>query len=278
MTYSLRLLHDRKMSLRIGIGAGSISSLVEEKLRHVEILLLTGYDGQFGKSHLCNLMSGHTHHLPFTLSYLAHHTVCIVARNIQEGGLSRGLIVGNGALHHMTKIVELMREVFHLLPTLLACPCMRMGGIHCACCVKVSVLFLRRLYNGEYRVHICLCRNSALPTLLSLAVGHGDVQFEIRESLQKIGTALYGLIYICIVERETFHLHITRILTGQLLCSNLEITVTACLLALGKSQRYRHLTGGIQALTPKRAGHNLHLREGYGADGIVLCTDAKHTH
>ena len=53
-------------------------------------------------------MSGYYYLLTLSVTNLTAYAVCIFYGNIQELAASGGLIVGYGALHHVTQVVELM--------------------------------------------------------------------------------------------------------------------------------------------------------------------------
>ena len=106
-----------------------------------------------------------------------------------------------------------------------------------------------------------------------------DGKLEVGESLQKVGTAFDGLIDIGIVESKASDMHRVGIDTLQMLGSNLEVAITPRLLAFGESERHGHFAAGIETLTPKGVGRDLHTGERNGIDGIAttlgLCQHGK---
>ena len=270
MTDGLLLLHDGQMGLRILVAPRGVAALVEEVFGHVEILLLAGDDGELGERHLGNLVSGHALRLPLAAAYLADDAVGIGPCDVEEGPFARSLIVGDGALHHVAQVVELMRELLHLLPAVSAGPGVRMGGIHRARGVEIAVGLLGRFDDAEHGVHIVTGRHGALPALAALRVGHGDLQLQVGEGLQQIGAALDGLIDVGVVEGVAPHLHLVRVLAGELFGGYFEVAVASRLLAFGEGQRHGDVARRRESLPPKRGGRYLHLGEGHWGDGIVL--------
>ena len=273
VTYSLVLLYDGLVSLRILVGAGGVATLVEEELRLLEILGLTRHKVKFCQSHLGNLMTGHTHLLIGTFANLAANAVGVGTRDVEERGLARGLIVGDGTLDHMTEIVELVAQILDEVPTMFACPLVRMQGIHGARSVEIAIGFLGCLHDGDDTVHIDLSRDHVGAAMTI------DGELEVGESLQKVGTAFDGLIDIGIVEGKASDMHRVGIDTLQMLGGNLEVAVTSRLLAFGESERHGHLAAGVETLAPEGVGRDLHTGERNRVDGIAttlgLCQHGK---
>ena len=99
-------------------------------------------------------MAGHNAHLAGTVAYLAAHTVCVADGDIEECALAGGLIVSDGAFHHMPQIVELVTQVFLLHPTSVTCPGVRMLWVLSARGVEVAVRFLSFADDGDDGVQI----------------------------------------------------------------------------------------------------------------------------
>ena len=215
-------------------------------------------------------MSRHTLRLSLAAAYFADDAVGIGPCDVEEGLLSRSLIVGDGAFHHVAQVVELVREVLHLLPTVSTGPGVGMGGIHRARGVEIAVGLLGRFDDAEHGVHIVAGRYGALPALAALGVGHGDLQLQVGEGLQQIGAALDGLIDVGVVEGVAPHLHLVRVFAGELFGGYFEVAVASRLLAFGEGQRHGDVARRCESLPPKRGGSDLHLCEGHGSDGIVL--------
>ena len=270
VTDGLLLLHDGQMGLRILVAPRGVAAFVEEVFGHVEILLLAGDHGELGQRHLGNLVSGHTLHLSLAAAYLADDAVGIGPCDVEEGLLSRSLIVGDGTLHHVAQVVELMREVLHLLPSVGAGPGVGMGGIHRARGVEIAVGLLCSFDDAEHGVHIVTGPHGALPALAALRVGHGNLQLQVGEGLQQIGAALDGLIDVGVVEGVAPHLHLVRVLAGELFGGYFEVAVASGLFAFGEGQRHGDVARRRESLPPKRGGSDLHLCEGHGGNRVVL--------
>ena len=249
VTHRLVLFDHGLVGLAVGILARGQATTVEEVLGLVEIFTVTCHEVEFHESHLGNLMSGHTIHLPLPKSDLAADTVGIADGDVEEVALARGLIVGNGTFEHVAKVVELMAQHLDLLPALGAMPLVRVLGVHGPGGVEVTVGLLSALHNLEHRIDI----------------GHKTL---VGIGLQRITGTFDGLIDIGVVERETFHLDVFGVLACQLTRSNLEIAVTARLLTLRKSQGDGHLAAGLKALSPETVTH-LDLGKWHRRDGVT---------
>lgn len=104
---------------------------------------------------------------------------------------ARGLIVSHCSLYHMTQIIQLMAEIFLQRPPLVTSPLVGMLGIHRARSVQIAVGFTDGSHDIQHTVYI-MC------------------QFGIWICQQKIASALYGLIYIRVIEGITLeYIHIT---------------------------------------------------------------------
>ena len=187
VTNGLVLLDDGLMSLRVVVNDSGLSTIVEQELRFVEVLLLACYQIELGQCHLSNLMTGHHTGLSRIRAYLAADAVGIAAGNVEELRRPRCLPVSNGCFHHVAEVIKLVREVFLFHPTLAASPLMRVVRVLCASGIEIAVGFLCGSDDVEHRVYIGL----------QLLVGIG---------LQDIRCALDGLVGIGVVERITAHL------------------------------------------------------------------------
>ena len=63
---------------------GGLSTIVEQELCLVEVLLFAGGQIEFGQCHLCNLMAGHHTGLSGIRSNLAADAVGIAAGDVEE--------------------------------------------------------------------------------------------------------------------------------------------------------------------------------------------------
>ena len=184
MTYSLILFDDWLMSLGILMYDGGLATIIEEELSLIEIFLITCYQIEFSKGHLCNLMTRYYTSLTrIRANFLADH-IRITDGNIEELTASSSLIMGDGTFNHMAKVIELMTQVFFLTPTLIASPLMWFLWILGARGIEVPVRLLSRGNNIENRVDIC----------------H---EFLIRIGLQNIAGTLNGLVGIGIIESQS---------------------------------------------------------------------------
>lgn len=153
--------------------------------------------------------------------------------------------MGYRTLHHVSEVVELMAEVLHHLPTLRACPFVRMFRVHSARCVEIAVGFLSGSHNYEHTVYIVL-------------------QFLVGISLEKIACALDSLVDVGIVKSETTYVY--RI--ARMGCVD-EISVSSCLLAFTESEGYCHFATRLQALSPEIIG-DFHRGEGHRINRIAM--------
>ena len=193
---------------------GGLSTVVEQELSLVEVLLLACGQIELGQCHLCNLMARHHAGLSGVRTYLAADAVGIAAGNVEKLRGARCLPVGDSGFHHVTKVVELVREVFLLRPARAACPVVGLIGVLRACGVEVAVGFLCRGNDVEHGVYIGL----------QLLVGIG---------LKNVRGTLDGLVGVGVVKRvaDALHLeHLRRVF--QVGGSILKVLVTAFALAL----------------------------------------------
>ena len=102
VTYGLILLRHRFVRLTVTVAARRVSAFIQEIFGLVEILLVAGDEIQLSESHLRNLMSRHTCHLPGTVADFATYAICILYGDIEKLTISRGLIMCYRALHHVS--------------------------------------------------------------------------------------------------------------------------------------------------------------------------------
>ena len=194
-------------------------------------------------------MAGNHAGLPFLPAHLAAHAVGIAHGNVEELPALGGLIVGTGGIHHVSQVIEFVREHLFAQPSLVAGPAVGMPRIHGAGRIEIAVGFLRLAHNVEHRVHIVY-----EPCALGLVL-HGH---------QHIAGSFDGLIHVGIVEREPRG----RIVRRWMLALH-EVFVAAFALAFRESQRYGHLAGGLQALSPEGAVGHADGGERYGSERIA---------
>ena len=117
-------------------------------------------------------------------TYLLTYHVGIADGDVEELTAACGLIVGDGALHHVAEVVEFVAQVFLLAPTGVASPFVGLLRILGAGGVEIAVRLLFRGVDIEHGVDIGY----------ELLVGIG---------LQDIAGTLDGLVGVCIVEGQT---------------------------------------------------------------------------
>ena len=233
------------MCLAVFIGTAGISTLVEEELGLVEVLLVAGDQIKFGQCHFCNLMSGDTDLLSFACTDFTAYAVGISDGDIEEVLLSGSLVVGDGAFHHVSQVVEFMAQVFHLFPALASRPFMWMFRIHGSAGVEVSVRFLCSGYDDEHAVDVF-------------------GQFLIGICLQQVAGTFDGFVYVRIVESESAYFNgITGV--G---CVD-EVLISSGFLAFAECQGDGYLSARVEALSPEGVGY-FHRSERYGIDGIPV--------
>ena len=148
MTYGLILLNNGLMSLRVVVHNCGLATIVEEELGLVEVFLIASNQIEFGKSHLCYLMTGHYTRLTRIRTNLLAYDIGIADSDIEELSASCSLIMGDGSLYHVTEVIEFMAQVFLLTPAFVASPLMWLLRILGAGSVEISV----RLLSGSYYI------------------------------------------------------------------------------------------------------------------------------
>ena len=259
MSPCLVLLQDRLIALAIGIVDRGGAAGIEEVFSLVEILLFTRKGIEASKCHFGYLMTRHNPVLTGLRTHFPDHTVGISLGNIEEFSAARSLIMGAGCIHHVTEIIKLMAQHFHLAPAGSARPTVRMFRIDSTSGIEISVRLLRSTHHIEHTVDIGL----------HLLVGIG---------LQDIAGSLDGLIDIGIIKREAHkltHVPLLGIETGmsrmlQGIGCHLEILVAVLALALAESQRHSYLSGSLQTRTPKGILSDFHTGKGYLNKGITI--------
>ena len=107
----------------------TFSTLIEEKLGHIQILLVACSDVEFRQAHLCNLMTWHHAGLSRFVAHLSTYTIGILDGNVEEILLACSIIMCHCCLAEVTEIVELMTQIFHAFPTFGTSPFMRVLGV-----------------------------------------------------------------------------------------------------------------------------------------------------
>ena len=195
-------------------------------------------------------MSRHHTGLSRIRSHLAAHAVGIAYGDVEKLPASRGLIVSDGCLHHMTEIIEFMTQILLLTPSLVASPLVWLLRILCARGVEVAIRFLCRGYHVEHGVDI----------LHQLLVGI---------CLQDIRGTFYGLVRVGVVEGESPHLeHLRGVI--QMLCGIRKIGVAPSLLTLRESERDGHHAAGFETLPPECPRSHLDTCKRHGIDGVSM--------
>ena len=194
-------------------------------------------------------MAGHHAGLAGAGTHLTHHAVGIFDGDVQEIALAGGLVMGDGAFHHMAQVVELVAELLVLHPAAVAGPMMGMLGIHRSGGVQVTIGLLRR---GHYREN---------------AVDIG-FQLLVRIGLEHIGSALDGLVNVGVVEGIAFHFEAQVHRGMHLLRRFHEILVAAFAFALGEGERNGDFTGSFQALAPEGILRQFYAGKGNRINGI----------
>ena len=251
VTYGLVLFDDGLVSLRVVVCDGRLAAIVEQELGKVKIALLSCGQVKTGHSHLSNLMAWYDTHLPWIRSNLLTCHVGITAGDVEELTLTRCLPIGYGTLYHVTEVIELVREVFLLYPTLVTSPVMGISGVLGACGVEIAVGFLSRADNVDYRVTVGL-------------------QLLVWIGLQDIGCTLKGLVGVGIVEGIAHAVHLEH-LRGifQMSGGIIEVLVAALTLTFRESEGDGRLTTGFESLAPEGTWSHFHTGEWHRADGIT---------
>ena len=248
MSHRLVLLHDRLVALRVLRLETRLAAVVQQELGFIEVFLLARGQVQTAECHLRNLVSRYYACLSGIGAHLTAHTVRIAYGDVQELARPRGLPVCHSTLHHVPQVVEFMAQVILLRPTLVACPVVRVLGVHGTCRVEVAVRFLSLGDDVQHTVYV------GLQTL----VGVG---------LEYVTGSLDGLVGVRVIEGVGHDFrHIVRI-AG--LCCPLEVLVSSLALALAEGQWYGHLAAGLEALSPETGGIYLDGGEGNGCDGVA---------
>ena len=245
MSHGLILLHHGLVRLAVSVSPRSVAALVEEELRLVQILAVARHNIEFGQGHFGNLMAGHKNLLPFPRADFTTHAVGITDGNIQKVPFSRGLVMRDGTLHHVTEVIKLVAQILHFFPTPASRPGVRMFGVHRAARIQIAVRLLCCSHNSQHAVDIRL-------------------QLLVRIGLQQIACAFYRLVHVRIVERKTFYLVIFAWMSRFD-----KVLISAALFTFTEGQRNRNLTTRLQALSPKGIRH-LDGRERYGRIRITV--------
>ena len=250
MPHGLVLLNHGFVSLRVVVHDGGLTPVVEEELGLVEVFLVAGDEIQFGECHLGNLMAGHHTRLSGIRSDLLAYHIGVADGDVEELAASRCLVVGNGALDHVTEIVELVAQVLFLAPALVTSPLVGLLRVLGARGVEIAVGLLCRCDDVEHGVDIL----------------H---QFLVRIRLQDVRGSLDGLVRVGVVEGQSADGEYLRGVF-QMGCRIREVCVAPRLLTLRESQGNGHLAAGLQALAPERAGSYFHSCERHGIDGVAV--------
>ena len=240
MTYSLLLLQDRSLALRIWVANMSLATIIEQILSLIQILLLTGQGIETSQSHLSNLMARHHGSLTRIRSHFLYHAIGIALGDVQELGASGSLIVSAGCIHHVAEVIKFVAQFLVLDPTLISRPSMRVLRVDGTGSIEIAIWLLCSTHHIEHTVDVSL-------------------QLLVRISLEDVAGTFDGLINIGIIEREAHELaHIpllgiqarmVRML--QSVGSHLEVLVTVLALTLAESQWHSYLAGCLQAGTPE---------------------------
>ena len=118
MTHSLVLSNDGLVALRVFLLYLRLTTIVKEELRLVKVFLFASGQIEAAQRHLSNLVSRHHAGLTWVRSHLTTHHIGIATGNIEEFGAACSLPMGYGAFNHVSQVIELVREVFLLHPTL----------------------------------------------------------------------------------------------------------------------------------------------------------------
>ena len=156
MTYSLVLLQNRFVALRVFLFDRCLATIVEEELCLFEIFLVACSEIELAECHFGNLMSRYHASLSWVRTNLANHAVGIADSDVEELAATCSLPVSHGTFYHVTEVVELVAQILFLAPALVASPEMRMLRILCTGGIEVSVSLLSRSDDIEYAVDIRL--------------------------------------------------------------------------------------------------------------------------
>ena len=206
MTYSLVLLQNRLVTLRIFLFDRCLATIVEEELSLVEIFLVACSEIELAESHFGNLMSWYHASLSWVRTYFANHAVGIADGDVEELAATCSLPVSHGTFYHVTEIVELMAQILFLAPTLVASPEMRMFRILCTGGIEISVSLLSWSDDIEHAVDIRL-------------------EFLVWVGLEHVAGTLDGLVWVGIIEAQ-WH-QFTYIIFLARMCSALKVLVSS---------------------------------------------------
>ena len=181
MTYSLVLLQNRFVALRVFLFDRCLATIVEEELSLFEIFLVACSKIELAECHFGNLMSRYHASLSWVRTYLANHAVGIADSDVEELAATSCLPVSHGTFYHVTEVVELVAQILFLAPALVASPEMRMFRILCTGGIEISVSFLSRSDDVEHAIDISL-------------------EFLVWISLQHVAGTLDGLVWVGVVE------------------------------------------------------------------------------
>ena len=237
------------MGLAVLIRAFGAAALVEEELGLVEVFLVACNQIEFSQCHLGNLMTGHTLQLIFIRTNGFADAIGITDGDVEEIALACGLIVGDGALDHVTEVIELVTEVFHLVPAMFASPLVGMFRILRTGRVEIAVGFLC----GSHEV------DDAVDVVFHLLVGIG---------LQQVGGSLDGFVHVGVVEAVAFHLEAEVRVGVHLLGGVDEVRIAALALTLAEGERDGDLARGLKSLSPECSRGHFDGSEGNGGDGV----------
>ena len=250
MTHGFVLFKHGKMGLVIFVAVFSLSALVQEELGFVQVLLFTGCKVELGKGHFGNLVTGDHAGLSGTGAHFTYHAVCVLDCDVQEIALAGGLVMGDGALYHVAKVVELVAQFLVLDPAAVSGPLMGMLRIHGAGGVKVTVGFLGCGHYCQDAVYICL-------------------QFFVGVGLEHIGSAFYGFVDIGVVKGVSLHF-VAKVYRGMHLFFGFHKVLIAALgLTFGEGEGDGHLTGSLETLAPEGVLLDFHAGKGHRVYGIT---------
>ena len=201
-------------------------------------------------------MARHHAGLSGLVAHFAAHAVGILDGHVEEVPLACGIVVGHSGFAEVAEVVELMAEVFHTLPTLLASPLVGMLRVLGARGVEVAVRLLPRGNHGNHAIHILV-----QPSPLEAGIGVG---------LQQITRPFDSLVGVGVVEGIGALLdfkHFRRVF--QVRSRIAEVGVAARLLALREGKRNGHVLTGLQSLSPEGVLSHFYFCERHLRDGVA---------
>lgn len=237
MTYSLVLLQNRFVALRIFLFDRCLATIVEEELCLIEIFLVACSEIELAECHFGNLMSRYHASLSWVRTNLANHAVGIADSDVEELAATCSLPVSYGTFYHVTEVVELVAQILFLAPALVASPEMRMLRILCTGGIEISVSLLSRSDDVEHAVDISL-------------------EFLVWISLQHVAGTLNRFVWVGVVEAVGHQF--AHIIGVAWMSGTLKVLVSSLRLAFAESQRYSHLARGFDTLSPERIVPNLY--------------------